>query len=78
MNKFKWTNGTILEKSMRSKMLDKQTFIVSSNKIDKFNDLINAREMMPSNKINPFLINNNYLKDLDVQTKFLIPQNSQY
>jgi hypothetical protein len=78
MNKFKWTNGTILEKSMRSKTLDKQTFIVSSNKIDKFNDLINAREMMPSNKINPFLINNNYLKDLDVQTKFLIPQNSQY
>jgi hypothetical protein len=74
----KWTNGTVLEKSMRSRTLDKQTFIVSSNKTDKFNDIINAREMMPSNKINPFLIANNYLKDLEVQTKYLIPQNSQY
>ena len=74
----KWTNGTVLEKSMRSRTLDKQTFIVSSNKADKFNEIINARELLPTNKINPYLIDNNYLNDLEVQTKFLIPQNSQY
>jgi hypothetical protein len=44
----------------------------------KFNDIINARELLPTNKINPFLIGNNYLNDLETQTKFLIPQNSQY
>ena len=78
MSSFKWTNGTIFEKSMRSRTLDTQTFIVSSNKMDKFNDIINARELLPTNKINPFLIGNNYLNDLETQTKFLIPQNSQY
>jgi hypothetical protein len=78
MNQLKWTNGTVFEKSMRSKTLDTQTFIISSNKTDKFNDIINSRELLPTNKVNPFLINNNYLKDLDIQTKFLIPQNSQY
>ena len=78
MNSLKWTNGTVLEKSMRTKTLDQHTFIVSSNKTDKFNDIINARELMPTNQINPFLIKNNYLNDLDIQTKFLIPQNSQY
>lgn len=78
MDCLKWTNGTIFEKSMRSKTIDTITYIGSSNRTDKFNAIINQREMMPTNTINPFMVSNNYLNDLETQSKFLIPQNSQY
>lgn len=78
MDTLKWSNGTILEKSMRCKTIDTKTYIGSSNRSDKFNTIINNRELLPTNNINPFMTSNNYLTDLETQNKFLIPQNSQY
>ena len=78
MENLKWTNGTVMEKSMRSKSIDTRTYTGSSNRTDKFNDLINLRETLPTSTINPFMISNNYLADLETHAKFLIPQNSQY
>ena len=77
MNK-SWSDGTYMEKSMRTRQIDSCKYIVKDNKKEKYNQLINKRELIPTNLINPHINSNNYIKDLSVQSKFLIPQNSQY
>ena len=72
----KWSDGTFMEKSMRTVSVSTQNYIIKNNKKDRYNMEINKRELTPSNNINPFLINNNYIDDLNIQNKCLIPQNS--
>ena len=45
-------------------------------KREEITDQISKRQMSIQTGINPFLTKNNYLDDLDIQDKFLTPQNS--
>jgi len=48
----------------------------SSNKRQVCNERISSRYMIIQTNINPYLHNNNYLKDLSVQDAFLRPKDS--
>jgi hypothetical protein len=89
MNEIKWSNG---EPCIRSKKIDRQQPIKeqtngffneinelkTTNKRDIANDRINERIMISQIGQNPFLINNNYLEDLNIQETFLKPKNSSF
>jgi hypothetical protein len=53
-------------------------FIKGSNKREVANNKLNDRNMISQIGQNPFMANNNYLHDLEVQQNFLIPKNSNY
>tara|TARA_Y100000996_G_C22421309_1_gene601566 strand:- start:243 stop:494 length:252 start_codon:yes stop_codon:yes gene_type:complete len=73
----RWTNGTLMEKSGREKKSHNQTYILKhQNERDLHNEKLMSRYMVTQTNINPFLANNDYLKDLEVQDNFLTPQNS--
>ncbi len=74
--KNKWTNGTVMEKSLRTSKVNEQTFLFKNNKRDKFNDSLMSRHMVKQTNSNPFLANRNYLEDLKIQDDFLKPKNS--
>jgi len=80
-----WTNGTKPEKSLKT---DKNQYLNSNTEFTTPIESIqlrnnNTREIL-SNKLNereysknvtnPFLVNNNYIQDLEIQNTFLIPQ----
>ena len=46
------------------------------NKRELANTKLKDRNMISQIGQNPFMINNNYLEDLEIQQNFLIPQNS--
>ena len=50
----------------------------SKNKKEMHIDKISERELIPQTSMNPFLhgSNNNYINDISIQEKYLIPQNS--
>ena len=86
MNEYAWTNG---EKPIRSTQKDNPIyknktefslnmgeFRIASNKREEFNDKLNNRELIVQNGQNPFLMNNNYIQDLEIEQTFLRPQNS--
>lgn len=81
----KWTNGTNMEKSSRySKPEPEQkkpiimegTFFKKTSERDLNNEKLMSRYMVSQTNCNPFMANNDYLKDLEVQDNFLTPQNS--
>jgi|TARA_Y100000992_G_scaffold302592_1_gene277559 hypothetical protein len=73
----KWTNGTLMEKSEREKKILDTTYILkSTNERDLHNQKLISRYMVTQTNINPFMANNDYIKDLATQDEFLIPQNS--
>ena len=45
-----------------------------SNKREEVNEKINERYLIGQSTQNPFMTNNNYINDLEVQMNFLIPQ----
>lgn len=45
-----------------------------SNRREEANDKINERHLICQTHQNPFLANNNYVNDLEIQSKFLIPR----
>jgi hypothetical protein len=47
-----------------------------SNKREEANNKMSERYLVGQGQQNPFLANNNYLQDLDIQQNFLIPKNS--
>lgn len=47
-----------------------------NNKREQANHKLNERHLLGQIKQNPFMINNDYIKDLDIQQSFLIPKNS--
>lgn len=57
--------------------LEVQKIITHDNKREKTNHRIFNRELITSRPCNPFMKNNDYVKDLDVQDKFLRPQISR-
>ncbi len=73
-----WTNGSYMEKSMRTKSIDNQNYVMKYNKVEQQNKRLSIREIIPNISINPFLVEKNYIKDIATQDKFLIPQNSNY
>ena len=73
-----WSNGSYMEKSMRTKSIDNQHYVIKTNKIDEQNKRLSIREITPNISINPFLVEKNYIKDITIQDSFLIPQNSNY
>ena len=75
----KWTNGTFQEKSYKQeRVVCERTFIVQESKREDIEKKLEGRELLTHTNTNPFMINNSYLKDLDIQQKFLIPQNSNF
>lgn len=51
---------------------------LAESKKDIFNQKMNERELVGRSGHNPFLISNDYLKDLKNQDEFLRPQNSNF
>ena len=94
MEHFIWSTGEKVEKSskhdhptLKEKEKDVKTnneitigdeFIKGSNKRELANNKLNDRNMISQIGQNPFMANNNYLHDLEVQQNFLIPKNSNY
>lgn len=42
------------------------------------NEKLSSREHIIQRKVNPFLVDNDFKKDLEIQNEFLIPKNSNY
>lgn len=88
MEHFIWSTGEKVEKSYKSdypiiKEKDenndyKYIDTTCSNKRELSNTKLNDRNMISQIGQNPFMANNNYLHDLEVQQNFLIPKNSNY
>ena len=52
------------------------TFFKKLSDRDMNNEKLMSRYMVAQTNCNPFMANNDYLKDLEVQDNFLTPQNS--
>ena len=79
MNELKWTLGEPCLRSARNKenAILPET-MVPSNKREIANEKINERHMISQIGQNPFLCQNKYLDDLDIQEAFLKPKNSNF
>jgi len=76
MEVIKWSDGTKCEKSTRVKKCHDQLFIIQQSKREAVNEKMSHRENIPQISINPFMIHNKYLDDLETQNQFLTPQDS--
>jgi hypothetical protein len=47
-----------------------------NNKREEANHKLSERHLVGQLNQNPFMINNDYIKDIDIQQSFLIPKNS--
>ena len=75
----KWTNNTVMEKSSRGSspsekpnkpVVMEATFFKKINDRDINNEKLVSRYMVSQTNSNPFMANNDYLKDLEVQDNF--------
>lgn len=86
-----WTNGDKPERSLRKAIQQEaqtttshsnvdnfhQSFTIApSNKREDANNKLSDRILMSQNGMNPFFTDKNYVHDLDIEQKFLRPQNS--
>lgn len=79
MNELKWTLGVPCLRSARNKpSVSLQEMMVPSNKREIANEKINERHMISQIGQNPFLSQNRYLDDLDIQEAYLKPKNSNF
>ena len=53
-------------------------FRMSSSKREEANMKMNDRELISKRNQNPYLVQNNYIEDLETQQSFLIPKNSNF
>ena len=53
-------------------------FRMSSSKREEANMKMNDRELISQRNQNPYLVQNNYVEDLETQQSFLIPKNSNF
>jgi len=53
-------------------------FRMSSSKREEVNMKMNDRELISQRNQNPYLVQNNYIEDLETQQSFLIPKNSNF
>ena len=61
--------------SMNSNSMNNEIFRIN-NKREDANHKLSERYLVGQLNQNPFMINNDYIKDLDVQQSFLMPKNS--
>jgi hypothetical protein len=73
--KWKWSDGSLNEKSIRNKD-DSLPSNITCNKRELQNEKMNERMLVTTASINPFMANNDYIKDLENQDNFLKPQDS--
>lgn len=81
MNELKWSLGEPCIRSARQKqnsVLPETESLLPSNKREIANEKINERYMISQIGQNPFLSQNKYLDDLEVQEAFLKPKNSNF
>jgi len=83
MNELKWTLGEPCTRSARTKsevgtIPEPKDTYVPSNKREMANEKINERHLISQIGQNPFLIQNKYLDDLEIQETFLKPKNSDF
>tara|TARA_B000000557_G_scaffold56101_1_gene43393 strand:- start:808 stop:1092 length:285 start_codon:yes stop_codon:yes gene_type:complete len=72
-----WSNGD--NNINKTKLDNKFKFkIIEQNKKEKCIEDMSKRELVIKNGSNPFMTNNNYIDDLNTQSKFLMPKNSNY
>lgn len=75
----KWSDGSFQEKSyVNEKKVCEKTFIVKESKREDAYKKLEDRELFSHKPVNPFMIKNSYVEDLDIQDKFLIPRNSNF
>ena len=63
---------------IKSDLVNGDNFINRGNKRELSNTKLNDRKLISQIGQNPFMVNNNYLHDLEIQQNFLIPQNSNF
>ena len=61
--------------NMNSNSMNNEIFRIN-NKREDANHKLSERYLVGQLNQNPFMINNDYIKDLDVQQSFLMPKNS--
>jgi hypothetical protein len=81
MNTLKWSNGIPYERTMIKKKINvientNNNNDNNDNKKEISNNKMNERIMYSQINKNPFLLENNYINDLEIETKFLRPKNS--
>ena len=79
----KWTNGTYQDKSNKNnenneKIIGGRVFLIQESKKEDIITRMETRELFTNKTINPYMMGNSYLKDLEVQEEFLKPQNSNF
>ena len=71
---FKCDKERILEKDIKIDTLEIEK--IEEQMREDVNKRLTNRKMLGNRNVNPFMKDNNYIKDLGVQDKFLRPQNS--
>ena len=66
---------TINNKDIKDE-IEKEIIHIEENKREICNERIINRDMIIQSSINPFLLNNNYIDDLEDQERFLRPKDS--
>tara|TARA_B000000609_G_C24061275_1_gene286756 strand:- start:394 stop:633 length:240 start_codon:yes stop_codon:yes gene_type:complete len=76
----KWNNGTYQNKSNveKEKIIADRIYLVQESKREDIIKKMQTREIFTNKTTNPYMIDNSYIKDLEIQQSFLIPQNSNF
>tara|TARA_Y100000389_G_C17467198_1_gene526738 strand:- start:4239 stop:4559 length:321 start_codon:yes stop_codon:yes gene_type:complete len=56
----------------------KKVVEIKENKKDICSKRMADRELITCSNTNPYMVKNNYLDDINIQSQFLIPQNSNF
>lgn len=76
------TNKQSYPQDVTKQISDRNVFNVNNdankNAREECCERISNRELIIQKNVNPYLTNNNYIKDLDDQNDFLIPKDSNY
>lgn len=68
-------NNSNMSQNMSQDMSNKLTFKKDQLR-EQSNDKLSHRAMIIQRNVNPYMINNDYNKDLEIQNRFLIPKDS--
>ena len=75
MNSTNMNSTNMNSTNMNSTNMNNEIFRIN-NKREDANHKLSERYLVGQLNQNPFMINNDYIKDLDVQQSFLMPKNS--
>lgn len=74
ISKIQETKKTKKTKFDLEEIITQQVVGLKSNKREEANEKMTERYLISQTQQNPFLATNNYIQDLDIQSKFLIPR----